>query len=662
MTARGKVAIGLRRWHARLMHAMALQGPVCPPFAPRIPHPRWLVPATLLVLVVSSGGCPRQPDKLTTLPVVTTDDPEAEADMRSAREAEEEGRLDEAKAAYGTFLEDHPDDPLAAVAELGLGRVLLAQGEEERARERFEAVVDHPDPSVAERARFYLGITLHLAGEHTEALEQLEPHVGKTVDPEDTALLLGTIAAAAIHVGDRVRAIEAYDQIATGTVPEEAREEAEERLATLVEESATPEDVRALYERLPQDGVAWRLVAVRAARQAYDDDDTERTKEILAALEEQDVSLDEDLREISVRVERKDEADPRVIGAILPLSGRGREIGKRALRGLMLGSDAPHRGPIPEDAPQLVFRDDGGDPESAARAVSDLVHLHQAIAIIGPIGSDAAAAAARKAQELGVPIITLSSGDGVTEAGPLAFRLFITPEGEARELVTAARGRGAERFAVLHPDNSFGKTMRDAFERQVRSQDGKLVATVEYEPGSTSFGKPIRKLQRKRFDALFVPDSAKTVQLIAPALAAAGMWSRPEGERAPEDGRAITLLLPSVGHSSDLVRDSGRYLQGALFSQPFNPTSSTGRSFAERYHTRFDARPDVFAAYAYDAFELVRSATEAGATTRETLGEALREGEDRSTVGASGGLTPERRPAQGTRVYELRSAKLVRVR
>lgn len=644
------------------MHAMALQGPVCPPLAPRIPHPRWLVPATLLVLVLSSGGCPRQPEKLTTLPVVTTDDPKAEADMRAARDAEEEGRLGEAKEAYGAFLETYPDDPLAAVAELGLGRVLLAQGEEDRARERFEAVVDHPDPSVAERARFYLGITLHLAGEHTQALEQLEPYVGKTVDPEDTALLLRTIAAAAIHVGDRARAIEAYDQLATGTVPEEARQEAAERIATLVDESTTPEDIRLLYERLPQDGVAWRLVAVRAARQAYEKNDTERTKEILAALEEQDVSLDEDLREISVRVERKDQADPRVIGAILPLSGRGREVGKHALRGLMLASDAPHRGPIPENAAQLVFRDDGGDPESAARAVDDLVHLHQAIAIIGPIGSDAAVAAARKAQELGVPIITLSPGGGVTEAGPLAFRLFITPEGEARELVTAARGRGAERFAVLHPANSFGKTMREAFERQVRAQDGKTVAAVEYEPGSTSFAKPIRELRRTRFDALFLPDSAKTVQLIAPALAAAGLWSRPEGEQAPERGRAITLLLPSVGHSSELVRDSNRYLQGALFSRPFSPTSSTGRGFAERYRTRFDATPDVFAAYAYDAFHLVRSATEAGAATREALGKALQQGEGRSTVGASGGLTPERRPAQGTRVYELRSSKLVRVR
>ncbi|MFW6050011.1 MAG: ABC transporter substrate-binding protein [Myxococcota bacterium] len=645
------------------MHALVLRAPVCPAaLLPAVPfRPRWAVLAAVAGLVLSTGGCPRQPEKLTTLPVLTTDDPRAEADMRAARDAEEQGRVEEARAGYEAFLDEHPEDPLAPIAELGLGRILLAEGEVAQARERLERVADHSDPAVAERARFYLGVAQHLAGEHALALETLTPYVGKTVDPEDTALLLRTIGAAAIHVGDRVRAVEAYDRLAGDAAPEEARVEAEERIAAIVEQSAEPADIRALYELLPHDGVAWPRVATRAAREAYAAGETARAKEILAALEDEGIPLDHELQEMAVRIERTGKADPRIVGAILPLSGRAKEVGHDALRGLMLAANAPHEGPIDRDDAKIVFRDDAGDAERAAEAVEDLVTLHQAIAIIGPAGAAGAKAAAERAQELGVPLIALSPAEDLTAAGPMVFRLFFTPDTEARELVAAARDRGARRFAVLHSDNAFGKRMRAAFDRQVREQGGELVADVSYEPGTTSFAQPVRELARARFDALFLPDSSETIQLVAPALASAGLWRGEKGGRASR--RSVRILLPSVGHSNELLRESGRYLQGALVSIPFDASSAAGRAFAERFHMRFGSKPDVFAAYAYDAFQLLRAGTRAGAATREDLADHLQSTDGaRTTVGASSGLNEAREPLRGTRVYEVDGADLARVR
>jgi branched-chain amino acid transport system substrate-binding protein len=616
----------------------------------------WILVAGVVAI---AGGCPKPPASMSTLPVLATNDPAAEADMRSAQSAEAEGRLEEAQERYEAFLRDRPQDPLTAIAELALGRLHLARGEVDAARTRLAAVADHADPSVAERARFYLGVALHLGGEHAEALHILEPFVGKTVDPEDTALLLRTLAAAALHMGDRVRAVVAYDQLATAAAPETDRADARTRLETLVHEGATAEDLGRLYDELPQDGPAWILVAVRAAKEAYAAGDLPRTRQVLAALRARNVTLDEELQELSIRVDRTDKADPRVVGAILPLSGRAREVGQLALRGLMLASGSPPHGPVSADAPQVVFRDDGGDPGRAAKAVEDLVTLHQAIAIIGPIDADAAAAAARRAQELGVPIVTLTPATGITEVGPLVFRLFFTPEDEVRELVAAARRRGAQRFAVLHPSDAFGHGFRTALERELRASGGQLVTAVGYDRGSTSFAEPLRALTRGTFDALLVPDAAPTLQLIAPALAAAGLWSRPAGDPAPERGRAITLLVPSVGYSADLVRESGRYLQGALFSRPFHPGTSAGLAFTDQYRERFAATPDVFAAYAYDAFRLVRSATEQGAHSREDLARALVASRPPATAGASGGFGKGRSAARGTRVLELRRDTLV---
>jgi ABC-type branched-subunit amino acid transport system substrate-binding protein len=325
----------------------------------------------------------------------------------------------------------------------------------------------------------------------------------------------------------------------------------------------------------------------------------------------------------------------------------------------MLGAGMPPAGPIPEDAPQVIFRDDGGDPARAVRAVDDLASLHRVIAIIGPVEGDSALAAARRAQELGVPLIALSPAGGITEVGPMIFRLFVTPAREVEALAGAARARGATRFAVLRPDTPYGIAMRDAFEAELRAGGGELVADATYPADATSFGEPIATLGAARFDALFVPDAGRRLALIAPALAAAGLVSVPSGTTPAPGARAVLLLVPSVGWDAQLARRSGRYLQGAVFSRPFDPAGEPGAgAFAGEFRTRYGSPPDHYAAYSYDAFSLVRRAVQGGATTREALAAELSARGAGPTVGASGGFAANRGPARGTRLFELRGEAL----
>src|SRR5690606_26769023 len=106
------------------------------------PRPSTLTIFCAVCAVTLGTGCPRSSGQqdLASLPSLTTDDPEAEADLRAAREAAEAGRASEAEERYRRFLEEHPDDALAPVAQLGLGRVLLANGDVEGALERFAIV------------------------------------------------------------------------------------------------------------------------------------------------------------------------------------------------------------------------------------------------------------------------------------------------------------------------------------------------------------------------------------------------------------------------------------------------------------------------------------------------------------------------------------------
>jgi ABC-type branched-subunit amino acid transport system substrate-binding protein len=289
--------------------------------------------------------------------------------------------------------------------------------------------------------------------------------------------------------------------------------------------------------------------------------------------------------------------------------------------------------------------------------VNELVSVHRVIAIVGPMDAAVAQAAGARAQELGVPLIALTPAGTLPELGEMVFRYFPTPRSEARALAAALKARGAASYAVLYPQTAFGETMLTAFQQEAGAL-GLVQGTLRsYPAGATSFGAEASALAKERFDALFVPDAAQPLALIAPALAAAGMWSTPRDQRAPKNGRAILIAAPSVAYDPNLPRLAGRYLQGALFSVPFDAASTAApvADFVARYQEAFGSNPDVFAAFAHDAYKLVRAAVDQGANTRELVASRLTTARDPSLVTPSAGFSAKREATSPTQVQELKA-------
>ncbi len=610
-----------------------------------------------------SSGCPaaaRGPD-IGRLPELTSDDPRAEAELRDAAEHEAQGDHVAATSGYRAFLRQRPTDRLVPVAQLALGRILMDQGKLDEAAALFQAVSSHRDPSVAEHGRFYAGVANERLGQHAAAAAALAPMVGRTIEPAQTGLLLSTLASAYVNSGRVADAILTLQTLSEDNAPEADRQAARAQIIELAAKKATPADIRKLYDELDRDGYAFRYVALRAVRDADAAHDAEHTRELLTAIKDQGVAFDDELAAIAMRAEHPSDANPAVVGAILSLSGRARKVGELSLRGLMLAAGLPPQGPPTPTTPQVVFRDDAGDPDQAVEAVNELVSAHRVIAIIGPMDAQVALAAGKRAQELGVPLIALTPGGVLSDLGPMVFRYFVTPQAEAAALVARARERGAKRFAVLHPRNTYGESMLAAFQSAVQSAGGSMAAVASYAPGSTSFGNEVGTLGKSSFDALFVPDSANTLVLVAPALAAGGLWSVGSGQSAPHNARGITLLAPSVGFDPNLPHLAGRYLQGALFSVPFDAQEATGPShdFTESFKQHYGSAPDAFAAFAHDAYVLVRAAVDAGAATRAQLAQRLLTVRSSAPAGPSAGFTPQREPLDATRIRELAGEQFV---
>jgi ABC-type branched-subunit amino acid transport system substrate-binding protein len=305
------------------------------------------------------------------------------------------------------------------------------------------------------------------------------------------------------------------------------------------------------------------------------------------------------------------------IGVVLPLSGQLARYGEESLRGVLVAAGVFRGGS--EGGVRILVRDSGSRGPAAALAVQELAADPTVMAVVGPLGAAEAEAAAAQAEVAGLPLLALSQRDSVTAQRTHVFRLGVAPRDEATALAEyAVHQLGLTRFAVLHPDDSYGKGMRDVFEDAVHARGATVTGVAAYQPSTTDFSGVMRTLASGKlptdeapampFDALFIPDSHEKVIIIAPQLAFNHL-------------QPLRLLGPDGWQSPDLLKMAGPQVEGAVVAEPFDAESPSSfvQEFVRRYEETIQAPPDVFAAQAFDATNLALAELARGASDRESL-------------------------------------------
>ena len=293
------------------------------------------------------------------------------------------------------------------------------------------------------------------------------------------------------------------------------------------------------------------------------------------------------------------------IGCLLPMTGTYASYGASARKGMdlaLLTFMANGKG----KGFKIEYRDTGSNPEKTRQAVRELADLG-VCAILGPVGP--AEEAAKEAQAFGIPIITLTGKEGITDLGEYVFRHFLTQGIQVSSVSDYAFNMlELKRFAVLYPDEPYGRDMMRLFAAEVKRRGGVLVAAESYAPKTTDFGKQIRKIvgaagkketthpqdngwmeAKNGIDAVFIPDSAETVGLILPQLRF-------------YDVTDAVLLGTNLWHSDKLVSLAGKYLQQAVIPEGFFAESDEPQvvRFVERFREAYDRTPGYVEAVAYD--------------------------------------------------------------
>ena len=128
--------------------------------------------------------------------------------------------------------------------------------------------------------------------------------------------------------------------------------------------------------------------------------------------------------------------------------------------------------------------------------MAELAEIPGLLAIVGPLAASASQRAARKAQELKVPIVVLSQKKEIASQGSFVFQNYFTPYDQVLRIVDyAIMELGYKRFALLYPENPYGREMMNLFWDRVDELGGTVRGVEGYAPNKTDFSQDIKKLK-----------------------------------------------------------------------------------------------------------------------------------------------------------------------
>lgn len=543
------------------------------------------------------------------------------------------GQFDTLISHGNAFEQNHPESPLDGQVRNLMGLSFLATKRPLQATIQFRKALELSDNSVfSQFVSFNLAAALYESGEVAASESVLSDMRSQMLD-RDTRIKFHTLRARVLQKLEQPAgaARELYLLTAQADDPS-TRRTVSAQLQSVLQSIRDVSALESLYSDFESSPIA-DLVLFRLAIAATSAGKTGLAESSLKTLVQKfpQSRHARTTAELLKSIENESLVDPQAVGVLLPLSGKFAKFGNKSLQAIQLALRIFNLGE-PESRLSLVIEDSGEDPQQAIRALDRLFFRHRVIAVIGPMTSKGIDLVAARAQELGLPMLSLAQqapevGGG---AGEFVFNSGLTPKLQAEEIARHAIQRlKITRFAIVHPRDRFGEEYSQSFWNAVEKLGGQVVGIESYLPGETDFRQVVDRLSglhytdaRKReldelakqreelkitrrtrkteqyyalkpivnYQAVFIPDEPKVVSQILPTF-------------AYRDVDQVKFLGTATWHSPLLPERAQAYAEGALFTDAFFADSARPqvKKFVTRYRSTFEQEPGVIEALAYDA-------------------------------------------------------------
>jgi len=492
------------------------------------------------------------------------------------------------------------------------GEILLSKGEPEKALWRFKRLTtEFPKSPLFNEAKFRMGICYTLLRKPQEAIRVLTELLPTFLSPSRMIKVFTLLGDNHLELNDLQLALHWYGKGIL--VPGQSNEELKKKVRSIIDPIDSIDELSKI-ESFYRGAYAGGYAKLRRAQLLRKEGNESLAKKLLIEIQKEYQGVDylssviEILGSISIKSKY-------TVGVILPLSGPYQSFGQKVLQAIQMAiNEAQTQEGIPLIS--LSVHDSKGDPLEVEKAIETLAIKEKAIAIIGPILSLNIERAAKRAQQLRIPLLTLSPKDSIFGKGEFIFQVSFTPSEQVVTLLDYAfKELGHHTFGIFYPYSPYGLHFKNLFAQEVRLRGGKMIGMVAYQEHQTDFSQEIKtffkleplsqpdsKKKRSeefkatvRVDALFIPDTHERVGMIL-------------SQMAYYDIKGLTFLGINSWNGPGLISIGGRGVEGSIFVDGFFKKSSSRlvSSFVQEFKKAYQREPEILEALGYDGIKFLK--------------------------------------------------------
>ena len=305
------------------------------------------------------------------------------------------------------------------------------------------------------------------------------------------------------------------------------------------------------------------------------------------------------------------DSDTIKIGLATPLTGASAQDGKAIQDGVNLAvKQINDNGGIDGKTVEVVAEDDKGDSSEAATVANKLAQDDSILAIVGHFNSSCTLAAAPIYNQTGIVSISPgSSSEAVSEAGDYTFRTITTDAVQGQYLASwCVEELGYKKIAILYENDDYGLGLADVAERETTALGAETVVKEAYEVNQTDYSTVLTKVASSGADVLIIGGLYNETALIAKQLSDNGLAGLP-------------IMGVDAIYSDALIDLGGDAVNGIKLTAYFSDSSESQvtQDFIKAYTDEYGEAPGTYAAYAYDAAEIILDAIQNAGTDRAAI-------------------------------------------
>ena len=305
--------------------------------------------------------------------------------------------------------------------------------------------------------------------------------------------------------------------------------------------------------------------------------------------------------------------DTITLGTIQDFSGPLAGWGKEVRQGMMLRVDeANEQGGVNGRKLVLKSEDSGYDPKRAVLAAQKLVNQDKIFMMVGHIGTaqNMAAMPVQFAKNI-INFFPLTAAREMYEPFNRLKYSYAAPYYDQIRLVlpTLAKEKNAKKICIIYQDDEFGLEVLRGGETALKAMGMEYTEKTSFKRGSTDFSSQVAKMKAANCELVVLGT------IIRETIGTIGE-SRKTGFNPVFLGSqaAYTDLIHKLGGKAM----NGLYATMAMQNPYLDDESQPIRFWANKYKTKFNDDPGVFAVYGYSIIDAFIAAAEKAGTNLTT--------------------------------------------